>query len=265
MKSLARFAEYSMTGGLLWINIFIFTTLIFYQPTQGQSTIESTFLLWQNWLNVVSNSLATLDSNSILRSSFPPILSTLGIILIFCSGLILNLISPLFCVPFELLVFKNKLAHGKNQWLDEVISPYKDFLLDDYLFFIQHPFFSLKNFKQCQQQQHRYNKIYLFLISYLYTNSSAVQLEMVAENIRVWRISRALTTSLIVLCVLLTFLVITDSGSVQASHDAIALAIIIPLVLFSFSIIITTTMFSRLVDNIFSQTYQIHKKLITHL
>ena len=263
MKSLARFAEYSMTGGLLWINIFIFTTLIYYQPIQGQSTTESTFLLWHNWLNEFSSLLATLDSNKLLSNSFSAILSALGIILIFCSGLILNLISPLFCVPFEMLVFKNKLTDGKNQWLDEIISPYQDFLLDDYSSFKQLPFFSLKNIRQGQQQQHRHNKIYLFLISYLYTNSSGVQLEMVTENIRIWRISRALTTSLIVLCVLLTFLVVTESGSVKASHDAIALAIIIPLLLFSFSIIITTTMFSRLVDNIFSQTYHLHKKLIS--
>ncbi|HFE37777.1 MAG TPA: hypothetical protein ENK06_05075, partial [Gammaproteobacteria bacterium] len=155
MKGLARFAEYSMTGGILWTNVFVFATLIYYQPVVDQSIWGNIFSLWIDWSRTASHAFSPLQNSLAFGGSFSSVLTTLGIILIFCSGLLLSLISPLFCVPFEMLVFRRKLIHENNQWLDEIISHYQDFMQSDYVNFKAMPIFSFKNFRQCHRQQAR--------------------------------------------------------------------------------------------------------------
>lgn len=88
-------------------------------------------------------------------------------------------------------------------------------------------------------QRARYTRLHSFICSYLSFNGASQ--ERLQEHIRLWRTSRAVSTSMIILGVALNYL---HSGGDLAEQALIVLGI--PIALFALSALITYTIYTRL-------------------
>jgi len=87
MNNSTRITEYSITGGLLWVNIFLFTTLI--NMKIDHLSIGNVVLVWSGWLDAFTPLKSTLETAlpSALQGSLGTLLGALMIIVIFFSGI----------------------------------------------------------------------------------------------------------------------------------------------------------------------------------
>ena len=105
MNISTRITEYSITGGLLWVNVILFATFLNLQLNQQNFTVDDMVQVWGVWIGVLAPLKATLDAlPAALQGSLGTLLGALSIIVIFLSGIILDLISPVFFVPLETFI-----------------------------------------------------------------------------------------------------------------------------------------------------------------
>src|SRR3569833_198480 len=98
MNISTRITEYSITGGLLWVNIFLLATML--NLPLDRLDWRGASLVWSAWIDT----LAPLKSielalPSAQQNSLGTLLCSLVIIVIFISGILLELIGPVFFVP----------------------------------------------------------------------------------------------------------------------------------------------------------------------
>src|SRR6266704_4976348 len=118
MNISTRITEYSITGGLLWVNVFLFATLV--NLPVDQITLNAALQKWVTWFAAMAPLKATLEMAlpAALQSSLGTLLGALVFIVIFFSGIVLDLIAPLFFVPIELYFFRKWLVQKNRGWLD---------------------------------------------------------------------------------------------------------------------------------------------------
>ena len=260
MKGIARFAEYSISGGLLWINIIVFITLINFPADTTQGFLYTTIDLWNEWLTEFSSHLKQANSFELFSNTINSLAASLFILLIFCTGLMLDLISPFFCTQIEILFFRKSIKSKEYQWLKRLTEKHVDFLQDDYQTFVDEPLFDYRSPKVWPAQKRRYNQINSFLLAYLFANSDNLYLTQLTDKLRLWYTSRAITTSLLVLCVLLNLLSITSSSVTNDHTSTFLYTLIIPLILISISFFITVGAYTRFSNSMLALAYHIQRK-----
>src|SRR3569833_2551053 len=136
MNISTRITEYSITGGLLWVNIFLFTTLI--NKKIDHLSVGNVVLVWSGWLDAFTPLKSTLETAlpSALQGSLGTLLGALMNIVIFFSGILLDLIAPVFFVPFELYFYRKWLVKKNRVWLDRLIGGHREYIETDYRAFI---------------------------------------------------------------------------------------------------------------------------------
>ncbi len=103
MNISTRITEYSITGGLLWVNVFLFATLV--NLPVDQITLNAALQKWVTWFAAMKPLAATLTAlPTTLQSSLGTLLGALAIIAIFISGILLDLIAPVFFVRVEFYI-----------------------------------------------------------------------------------------------------------------------------------------------------------------
>ncbi len=254
MKSVVRFAEYSLTGGLLWVNLAIFVTLL----ALPEASLGSAVRVWQAWLEDLDQWLQPIQNSPLLEDTLNTLLAALGIILIFCTGLLLDLVSPQFCIPFQMLFLKRQLSREQHHWFAKLAHDNRDFLLDDYCQFLQQPLFKLSDYRQWFTQRHRFLRIQAFTQAYLFVFSSNSQIEPLMDQFRIWNISRSLFTSLVLLSALLGFVAIFGNIG-HATGLAFWLGIGIPLALTGLAYLSAQAVFARLSNNVLAIAYHTYR------
>lgn len=238
MKPLAQFTEYGITGGVLLLNMFVFATLL---KLRADITLPEAIAVWQQWAASVAPLSTPFADNKLLEPVLTTIIATLSVILIFCTGLLLDLAAPWFFTPLEILAFKHRLARKDNAWADEFMQTHQALIEEDYRRFVSDPLFSWRLPYLWLMQRARYARLHSFICSYLFFNAHGASLEQLQEHIRLWRTSRAVSTSMIFLGLALNYL---HSGGDLAEHALIVLGI--PVVLFALSALITYIIYTRL-------------------
>lgn len=247
MNISTRITEYSVTGGLLWVNIFLFATLL--NLPLDHINLASATQVWSNWILALTPLKATLEAAlpSALQSSFGALLGALAIIVIFFSGILLDLIGPLFFVPFELYFFRQSLVQKNRVWLDDVIDANREFIGDDYQRFIAGKVVDWKHPLVWFEQRRCFHKISAFLLAHIMLTSRDAALNELMDRVHLWRTSRAISTSMVVLAVLLTFGPLAPlTKGFEADPRQWLIATVIPLLLTLISAAITLGTYSRM-------------------
>ena len=248
MNISTRITEYSITGGLLWVNVFLFATLFSLSLHQQTITIANALQVWSAWFGALAPLKSGLDAlPAPLQGSIGTLLGALGIIVIFFSGILLDLISPVFFVPFELYYFRKWLVSRSRGWLDPLIAANKDFIEKDYGIFVGERLTDWKHPLAWFKQRRCYNKVSSFLLSHVMIHSQAAALDDLMDRVHLWRTSRAISTSMVVLGVLMNFTPLAPlaHGTDNAAQAALV-TMGIPLLLFAVSASITIGTYSRM-------------------
>ena len=251
MKPFALLTDYGVTGSVLLLNLFIFATLLTLQMANLDITFPQAISLWQHWAERFASVTAPFADNKLLEPVLSTIIATLSVILIFCTGLLLDLTAPLFFAVFEILAFKRWLARKDYTWIGELMRAHHDLLEDDYQEFVNDSPLSWWLPGRWLAQRERYTRLHSFICTYLFFNARGASLEQLQEQIRLWRTSRAVSASMIFLGVALTSY--AQGGGNIGEHILIVLAI--PMALFAVSALTTYTIYTRLCMTLCSLLY----------
>jgi hypothetical protein len=260
MNISTRITEYSITGGLLWVNVLLFAILL-NLPVDlpvDQFNLDTASQKWAAWIDAMAplkDTLAVLPSG--LQSSLGTLLGALVIIVIFFSGIVLDLIAPVFFLPIELYFFRKWLIQKNRGWLDRLIAANGEFIAADYQTFIDGRVRDWKRPMAWFEQRRCFQKVSAFMLSHIMVFSQASALEELMDRVHLWRTSRAISTSMVVLAVLLTFFYPLGPVSHGQGHDLRLwmIATIIPLLLTLISALITLGTYSRMCLSLCSLTY----------
>src|SRR6266496_11831 len=255
MNISTRITEYSITGGLLWVNVFLFATLV--NLPVDQITLNAALQKWVTWYAAMKPLAATLTAlPTTLQSSLGTLLGALAIIAIFISGILLDLIAPVFFVRVEFYFFRKCLVQKNRGWLDRLIAANGEFIAADYQTFVGGRVIDWKHPFAWFEQRRCFQKISAFLLSHIMVFSQAAALEELMDRIHLWRTSRAISTSMVVVAVLLTFSPLAPLSRGLANDPRLwMIATVIPLLLTLISALITLGTYSRMCLFLCSLTY----------
>ena len=254
MKGIARFAEYSISGGLLWLNILLFMTLLYAPDNPSFSTIME---MWRGWLTSLGGQPEQLSNLDVFGKSINTIVASLFVLLVFCTGLLLDLLSPLICSQLEVIFFRNSIKLSERAWFETLVKKHEAYLHDDYSKFISQPLFNTKNPKIWKAQKKRASRINSFLMAYIFVNSNNVYLTQLTDKMQIWYTCRSITTSLLMLCLLLNFLPFIDDSAVDNNYEIILFTLVLPTFLLLMSIGITIGAFLRVNDAMLALAYHL--------
>jgi hypothetical protein len=252
MKAAVRFAEYSMTGGIFWVSFIIYLTLL-NLPLTPDSLMANVVKVWAEW----GNNLGTLFDP--LGQTIESGVIALVVVAIFLTGLALDLVSTRFFTPFEMYFFKKYFADCNISWLENLIAEHEPYLANDFEKFKSEPVLNWKNRAQLHRQKIRYEKIRGLLLSYLYICSSDSRLDEVLDLSSLWRTTRSLSMSMVILAVLCTSLVANAEAGGVASNWLLAIVFILPIVLCVLSIYISRSTFLRFCALLSAMIYMTYK------
>jgi len=256
MNISTRITEYSITGGLLWVNVFLFATLL--ELSVGGINLNAASKVWATWIAAMAPLKRTLEMAlpAALQSSLGTLLGALVIIVIFFSGIVLDLIAPVFFVRVELYFFRKCLVQKNRGWLDRLIAANGEFIAADYQTFVGGRVIDWKHPFAWFEQRRCFQKISAFLLSHIMVFSQASALEELMDRIHLWRTSRAISTSMVVLAVLLTFSPLAPLSRGLGNDPRLwMIATVIPLLLTLISGLITLGAYSRMCLFLCSLTY----------
>ncbi len=248
MNISTRITEYSITGGLLWVSAFLFATVLNLQMNQDDISMVSVMRLWGEWISAMAPLSTAFEglSNS-LQGSISTLLAALAIIVIFFSGIILDLLGPVFFISIEMMFFHKWLVTKNRPWLDQLIADNREFIGEDYRIFIEDCAFNWKKPFAWFERRRSYNKLWTFMLSQVMVFSKAASLEELMDRVHLWRTSRAISTSMVVLGCLLNFTPLVHTPDNHAATLSFALTSIgVPVVLFAVSALITLGTYSRM-------------------
>lgn len=251
MKPMVQLTDYGITGGVLLLNLFIFATLLGLQIAGHDITFPQAVALWQHWAERFVTLSAPFIGNKLLEPMVSTFLATLAVILIFCTGLLLEMSAPWIFTLFEILTFKRWLLRKDYAWLGDLMQVHHPLIGEDYLHFINDPPWAFWPPQRWITQRTRYTRLQSFLFSYLFFNARGASLEQLQEQIRLWRTSRSVSASMIFLGVALTTYA-QDGGNIG---EQILIVIGIPALLFAASAITTSTIHTRLCMTMCSLLY----------
>jgi hypothetical protein len=228
MKVWDRYAEYALFGGLFWIGMFIAAAMIVSDKTIAID--ESTVSLLNSVIDILTKLPAGVSG--VLFPVITSLLSALGIIAVFCTGMLIDIISPIFFTPFEIYYFKRFLVEKNCNHIEKIFEGDKSSsMYTDYVLFSTTPILFSKNkhFSQWPKQRHRYIKLIALMTSYCLKNSETGVLEDLKDRLILWRTGRALGGSIFLLAIIINCLLIVPTAGFDKRIILIGFLIIIVL------------------------------------
>ncbi len=227
-----RFAEFGMTGAFFLISQL---GVIVFLSSHGEFTILS-----QHWATVID----TFHSNlpEALRKSSDSLVTVIGVICIFITGLILDLIGSYFAF-LEIIIFSRHIQ--RNQvWLNVLTYQVPGNVLNDYREYRDRFgsgfIVSLPRLWDRVCLSREYRNLQAFLFSYVQVFSSVSS--VLDDNMHLWRTSRAISTTMLILAAEVIW--------VDALNDRFQFLYF--LLIFGVSALITLRSYSRLCFTLFS-------------
>ncbi|NOX77224.1 MAG: hypothetical protein GXP17_11575 [Gammaproteobacteria bacterium] len=190
MNISTRFTEFAMTGAFFWISQFIFFGFVH----------QDEFMSYlPQWMGVLYGYEVMIPK--IFQGAMGSMLTAFGLIGIFVTGLIMDLLGVYF-TPLERIIL-NRHLHRNDDWMDKITAECSPTVHDDYVQLKEHfgtgfvvsPKQTQKRFslgRQCRRMQ-------AFLFSYIHAFSSNVTSEILIDNVHLWRTTRAISTTLLFL------------------------------------------------------------------
>lgn len=248
MKDTVRFGEYTLSGGILWLLFSSFITLVVLLNGDG-FTLTGAVELWTGWFQPLIN----INKNSSINT----LLVAVVVVLLFLTGLLLDLLSQHYFSLLETIYFRHWIIKEHRSWMDDLIAKHPKFIQQDYLKFLEEPAFDWRRptTQRCKQC-YRYNKLRAFMTSYILVNAGSSSHSELMNQLNLWRTSRAISMSMMLFCTLL-FIVNLVEGS---QWQIFVSSILVPAFLLTSSLAISKSMFSRMCMNIFALLYAVERE-----
>lgn len=248
MNISTRITEYSITGGLLWLMVFLFATILNLQYNHDSITIAHATREWSTWITTLAPLTEALAEIPVpLQSSMSTLLGALAIINIFFSGIVLDLIAPLFFGPFEVFFFYKRLISKNRVWLDRLMAANGEFIEEEYRTFLKGRLMNWKHPLAWFDRRHCYNKIFSFMLAHVMIHSQPSAVNELMDRIHLWRTSRAISVSVLVLGCLLNFTPLAPFSITSENVERVIItSVVVPIVLFFISALITLGAYSRM-------------------
>ncbi len=190
MNISTRFTEFAMTGAFFWISQFILFGFVHQEEFMSYLP---------QWMGVLYGYEVMIPQ--ILQVAMGSMLTAFGLIGIFVTGLIMDLLSAYF-TPLERIIL-NRHLHRNHDWMDKITAECSPTIHEDYIQlkenfgtgFVVPPAQTRKRFslgRQCR-------RIQAFLFSYIHVFSNNATSEMLIDNVHLWRTTRAISTTLLFL------------------------------------------------------------------
>lgn len=250
MKSIIGLAEYTLTGGFLWILFLVFATLIGMER-QDLGAVQ----VWAGWLDNLPK-LQSGEQTLLLKDSLPAAVTGVMLIGIFATGLMLDLVAPFVFVGLEIAWARRWLLRDPPGWFTALIEHHRDLVSRDYQVLSGKRVF----WRPAVCQVGEYRRLMLFLISYVLGSSTSGQQEEIFDRMKLWRVSRTLSVSLLVLSTLLTFGILCQDPQVHPPMRVLLVGIVAPWVVLAISCFMVRTSFSRFVVSIQATAYLAWRK-----
>jgi len=263
----ARFSEFGMTGAVFWIcQILLFTI--------GTGEVAG-----EHFLDMLTKFMGIGDT-PVLTSAAGSLLTVFGLIGIFVTGLVLDMIGSIFFMQ-EMRIFGGHITRNID-WLDNMTDKCSAAVAEDYQIFQEE--FDDKNIstkytytRQMDPRFHyrrfrlrsRYRHLQTFLLSYVHVYSANGTSDQLTDHIHVWRTSRAISMALFIVSIeVIAFEVIAFEKACEkafekicekATHaanatppDSESITLIIYGTLFALSAMLTLRSYNRMCFSLFT-------------
>ncbi|MDH5572104.1 MAG: hypothetical protein OEY89_10085 [Gammaproteobacteria bacterium] len=244
MQASSRFLNYALTG-----TFFLVTQILFLVIYNEHVTLDA----WNNWVKDL-NLYTQLPQ--VIQHSAETLLATLGVISIFLIGSLLEFMGSYFFIS-ERNIFIHHLKRN-NDWLEEIFSKSIHSLENSYNYlknetegFIWNP---LKLFDIIKKHG-AYSNLQAYMFSYIQVNPGIPVTNQLHDHRNLWRISRAITNTVVLLVV--EMLILWTHISLFGIQVPV---FVILIVLFPLSFYITVHAYNRMCYSLFSLTYAFYKK-----
>lgn len=183
MKLWERYAEYGLIGTFFWVSFLL-----------ALWANQQTILAHQDGMEaLVRATLHLLNQDGFKSDTTSAILSALGITGVFCTGLLIDLISPVFFIPLEIFYFKRYVVTKDADTLDQIFAPLLGTrLYQEYEKFVSMPIVTATQFYNWMHQRHRYTSILTHITVYCLRHCDGGLKEYLEDRITLWRTGRAL-------------------------------------------------------------------------
>ncbi len=241
----ARFSEFGMTGAVFWIcQILLFTI------GTGEAAGEQ-------FLSLLGSFIGTEDTpSSVLKSAAGSLLTVFGLIGIFVTGLVLDMIGSIFFMQ-EMRIFGGHVSRNID-WLNKMTEKCSTAVAKDYQVFqkefddtnipkksiytrLLNPHFHYQRFRLLS----RYRHLQTFLLSYVHVYSANGTSDQLTDHIHVWRTSRAISTALFIVAIQVI-------AFKYVKPDSESMILIIYGTLFALSAMLTLKSYNRMCFSLFT-------------
>jgi len=197
----ARFSEFGMTGAVFWIcQILLFTI--------GTGHIQGAELLTD-----IEHFIGTDKTHSsVLQSAAGSLLTVFGLIGIFVTGLVLDMVGSIFFMQ-EMRIFGGHITRNSD-WLDNMTDKCSTAITDDYRDFKNefndsavstkdkiNRLFDPRFHSQRFALRFHYRRLQTYLLSYIHVYSANGSSEQLMDHVHVWRTARAISTALFIIAI----------------------------------------------------------------
>jgi hypothetical protein len=271
----SRFAEYGLTGGLFWLCELCLL---------GTSRTGADL-----WARVTATQLSIPPGTSdIFVTVVSSLAGALAIVAVFVAGLALDMLAA-SSLQIEMRLFKKHLDRN-DKWIAPLLARYGVYCLADYTAIrdnfgevshwrgIKSEFDVFVFWNRERRQRYintlkeglgrwrlvrSYERLWSFLSSYVMVLSGSPQLALWTDQYYLWRTGRAVSVALLIvfLQAQLMGVFFTLSLSFDSFLLGLTLGTLLPLLILSLAIAITSATYSRLCYTLFSLVYVIQEKI----
>ncbi|HEB92313.1 MAG TPA: hypothetical protein ENI94_02380 [Gammaproteobacteria bacterium] len=237
MNISSRFSEFGMTGAFFWIAQIIYFALVHDMELQQ---------LAPGWITSLNHYQTLTEA---LPQTFKDVagslLTAFGLIGIFVTGLILNLLGSYFFLFED--IYLNRHLEKNHDWLDKMVNACPGAVHDDYLRL--HKEFGANIFVSARQGLKRLRltgcctRMQSFLFSYIHVFGDNGSPEALSDHVHLWRTARAIG---------ITFWVLSVEILVFGLHGSEWVAILVSIALFLIAIYTTLRSYNRMCHTLFT-------------
>ena len=233
----SRFSNYALTGAFFCILHFLFLVVF-----NENITLEH----WKTWVEMINGNLLP----STYHDTAETLLTTFGIISIFFIGMVLDLIGSYFFL-LERRIFILHLKHNSD-WLDQLSGKVCGSVEKDYKYLRDETttlMWAPKELYEVLCNHGVLNHLQAYFFSYIHVNNGESVSDLLYEHRNLWRVSRAIANTLILLSlemVVLSIHVTVFDTKINASIVLIGMFIV--------AAFLTLRSYTRMCYSLFSMT-----------
>lgn len=197
MKSIIGLVEYTVTGAFLWLALLVLAMLT------GENL--NPFEGWLDYLVKHSKALAKgLDERtlSLLKDGVALLFAGIVFISVFATGLFIDLVAPIVCGALEIRWIRTWLLKKEERWFVGLVDQYGELVGPAYARLTDK---KLARWKPAFLLAEPYRAVSAFVLTYALGAAKTAQTEQLLERMKIWRVTRALAVTMLILALALLF------------------------------------------------------------